>query len=196
MELKDLIGGDAFMKAINSDDPASIDAFMKALNSLDISGLVEEYNERNEGFLKMGAEELLSLDDNMLYSALVTRLLHEMDETPDDPLEALQGAKHDLLIADVFSMEMSDGGLHDFFEYHGRDYARYVLPMLRNIGADEHYRLFEGFAGRNGIDLENADSWKDLSEYPFSEYDEAFFETEVPFLDIIVKCCREHIGEF
>ena len=74
MELKDLIGGDAFMKAINSDDPASIDDFMKALNSLDISGLVEEYNERNEGFLKMGAEELLSLDDNMLYSALVSGL--------------------------------------------------------------------------------------------------------------------------
>ncbi len=118
-----------------------------------------------------------------LYSEILDKAYNEV--TQDDDLALLTHKEQIFFVLSIYEMEISNGGLCQFFVNSSRAYAGLIIDFLRELGALEHLKLYQDFVLNNNIDLENLDvfdideleEFKDKNDmYPFDEFDDSFYE--------------------
>lgn len=166
----------------------------------------KEDDKRRRQYLRMSQEELKALPDDALFDALTARTEAKLIKIGDpfDGVNSLSDAEKVFYIASYYEMEVNNGGLCQFFVNSSRKLAPQLLGCLREIGADEHAKLFETFVADNGIDVNELSSFavssyeeyeERCSSYPFDDFDNKFYELTA-ITDLLIPYVREHISEF
>ena len=133
---------------------------------------------------EMGKKNLLALEDEEFYEAMVCLC----DDTVYD-IKAPDLTKEQILAYSLymFEMEVTNGGLCQFFVNSSSDCAPFISEALEAIGATELRNLFEQFVNDNDIDVADLSSFKisDVKEYEaqtkrfdFDSFDERFYDDE------------------
>ena len=170
------------------------------------SRMKKQDDKRRRQYLKMPLEELNALPDDALFDALTARTEAMLIKAGGfiDGVDSLSNAEKVFYIASYYEMEVNNGGLCQFFVNSSRMLAPMLLDCLREIGADEHAKLFETFVADNGIDLNELSSFavdsyeeyeKRCESYPFDDFDDKFYELDA-ITDLLTSYAREHISEF
>ena len=157
-------------------------------------------------YLAMSSDELKSLSDDELFSAVLDRTESKVDkyENISDGVKSLSGVQRIFYVSSYYEMEVMNGGLCQFFVNSSREVAPELSECLDAIGADEHKKLFDSFIKDNNIDVHDLSSFiiDDVSKfeaqnnrYPFDEFDNAFYELK-PIQDLLIPYIKEHISEF
>ena len=170
------------------------------------SRMKKEDDKRRRQYLKLSQEELKALPEDALFDALTARTEAKLIKAGGfiDGIDSLSDAEKVFYIASYYEMEVNNGGLCQFFVNSSRMLAPRLLGCLREIGADEHAKLFETFVADNGIDVNGLSSFAVGSyeeyearceSYPFDDFDDKFYELDA-ITDLLTPYAREHISEF
>lgn len=149
--------------------------------------------------------ELEALPDDELLETVWERAEEQLAdyEEPEEGLRALNEPRRVVWVLRMLEMEVNNGGLCQFFVNSSRAAAPWVSGCMALVGAEEHRRLYDGFAADNHLDLTDLSSFavRRVSEYkkqcrrlPFDEYDERFYELE-PLETYLVPYIRAHLDE-
>ncbi|MBR1811258.1 MAG: DUF4375 domain-containing protein [Clostridia bacterium] len=174
-----------------------------------ISGIVKsakEEKKRQLRYIQMSAEDFAQLPENELFDAAYARTNAKLDrfENVRDGVRTLSKPQKVFFAASYYEMEVSNGGLCQFFVNSSRCIAPVLSECLQEIGADEHKALFDAFVSDNQIDVRDFSSFEidDLSaftaqteRYPFDEFDEAFYALP-PLTDYLTAYVQKHISAF
>ena len=167
---------------------------------------VKESKKNQKRYLATSSDELKSLSDDELFSAVLDRTESKVDKYENiiDGVKSLSGAQRIFYVSSYYEMEVMNGGLCQFFVNSSREVAPELSECLDAIGAYEHKKLFDSFIKDNNIDVHDLSSFiiNDVSEfeaqnnrYPFDEFDNAFFELK-PIQDQLIPYIKEHLSEF
>lgn len=148
---------------------------------------LKEQDAEFERFKSLSSEELSSLPENKLLSAVYARTEHIMNEFDDilDGYNSLNQFQKIYYAINYYDMEVQNGGLCQFFANSSRAVAPFISGCLETIGAFEHKKLYDDFVEQNRIDLTDLSSFdvEDMSEYqkqteryPFDVFDNAFYD--------------------
>lgn len=103
-----------------------------------------------------------------------------------------------------YEMEINNGGLCQFFVNSSRVVAPFLSEYLKNVGANEHKKLYDDFVSSNGIDLSDLSSFysptvedfvAQTKRYPFDDFDDAYMELE-PLETYLTKFAKDNISDF
>lgn len=169
--------------------------------------IIDEYEKLKEKSWNMSIEELMSLNDEDLSSALEARIDKEIEKDYEEPkkcLEILNEEKQVIYILKYFDEEVQNGGLCQFFVNSSRVLAPYISETLGSVGADKYRKLYNDFVDENNIDLTDLSSFiiedtkeyeKQYERYDFDKFDDAFYELceEEPLDNFIAKYARLNI---
>lgn len=119
------------------------------------SRMKKEDDKRRRRYFKLSQEELKALPDDALFDALTARAEAKLIKAGGfiDGIDSLSDAEKVFYIASYYEMEVNNGGLCQFFVNSSRMLAPRLPDCLREIGADEHAKLFETFVADNGMTL-------------------------------------------
>jgi len=167
---------------------------------------IKESMRREKEYLRMRTEELAALEKEQLYEAAEVRLEKRLNMFPDmySAFEQFSRPQRIFFVLDYFEMEVSNGGLCQFFVNSSRMVAPYVSEYLGQVGAWEHKLLYDEFITKHEIDVSDLESFRidGISEYeaqtkryPFDEFDDRFYDFP-PMEGYLVKLVSENIEEF
>ena len=166
---------------------------------------IDDFLRRQEEYLTMTKDELLSLPDEELVQAAFSRAECKVDEFEDiqEGILSLNDVQKVIHSAYLLEIEVNNGGLCQFFANSSRFSAPFVSHSLEVLGADKHMALFDGFIIKHGINVNDLSSFEseDVDEFveqydrfPFDEYDDTFYSLK-PIESYIAKYAREHIEQ-
>ena len=137
---------------------------LMVLSILLMSGCRFSLNDDISTQATSNAKEILAMEDNDMYDALMTRFM-------DADLNQKQ-----LTVATLinFESEMMGGGLCQFFTNDYPGYAQYVSNALKEIGATEMEAHYTTFITQNGIDVTQMDSFRIMGIFDYLEQYERF----------------------
>ncbi len=154
--------------------------------------------KRAKKLREMGAEELLKLNDDMFYDAMLCII---NDTIVDLQHETYTEEQINLYTLMSFETEVNNGGLCQFFVNSSRECAPYVSGALNEIDALEIKNLFDEFVLKNNIDLNDLfeihsiEEYNTLEEkYDFDGFDEKFYKDE-NFTSRILSYARKNINK-
>lgn len=167
---------------------------------------LKEQDAEFERFKSLSSEELSSLPENKLLSAVYARTEHIMNEFDDilDGYNSLNQFQKIYYAINYYDMEVQNGGLCQFFANSSRAVAPFISGCLETIGAFEHKKLYDDFVEQNRIDLTDLSSFdvEDMSEYqkqteryPFDVFDNAFYDLP-PLEGYLLEYVKQNISEF
>lgn len=130
---------------------------------------------------KKKKKDFKSFDE--VYTEILDKAYNEI--THDDDLDLLTHKEQLFFVLSIYEMEINNGGLCQFFVNSSRAYAGLVSGFLKELGAEEHLKLYQSFIDDNNIDFDNLDMFDmdDVEEfaeknelYPFDEFDDRFYK--------------------
>lgn len=147
----------------------------------------------------LSADEILSMEDDKMYDALIMRFL---DANPN----GLNQKQRTVAALITFDAEMMNGGLCQFFVNDDSGYAQYISEALEEVGATEMQEHYLRFITQNGIDVTQMDSFrtgsvsdyqKQLARFPYEAFDNTFDEIyqRENLGDLLVAYVRLHGNE-
>ena len=169
------------------------------LVSLLMSGCLFPSDNGGSANTALYAEEILTMNDNDLYSVLVTNFMGI------DP-STLNQKQQTVAALVTFDAEMMNGGLCQFFVNDHVGCAQYVGEALGEVGARSLQTHYTSFIDQNAIDLTKMDSFRILSiqgyqkqyeRFPYEAFDTAFseiYQTE-NLGDLLLSYVRLHSDE-
>ena len=143
-----------------------------------MSGCVFSFNDDLTNDATQNADEILTMEDNEMYDALITRF---MDAEP----KALNQKQLTVAALITFDAEMMNGGLCQFFANDYSGYAQYISDALGEVGAIEMQEHYSSFVTQNEIDVTQMDSFRIVSvqdyltqhaRFPYQSFDNTFSE--------------------
>ena len=143
-----------------------------------MSGCVFSSNDDLSNDATQNADEILTMEDNEMYDALITRF---MGAEPN----ALNQKQLTVAALITFDAEMMNGGLCQFFANDYSGYAQYISDALREVGAIEMQEHYSSFVTQNKIDVTQMDSFRIVSiqdylkqyeRFPYESFDNTFSE--------------------
>ena len=164
--------------------------------------------------MKNNYEELLEMQDYEMIPAICEGILVEIrNARSEEELKKIPEVKFYLFAANIFDMEMQNGGLCQFLINAGNIHGSMIEEALRVFGAEEHLRLVSEFCSQNGLDLCNlrkliparmepygmTDFYLRLiNEYPFDEFERMYYklESDCPLQSILATYVRKNISLF
>ena len=163
------------------------------------------YIFRSSRYMNMSCNELAKLKDKQLYKAALTRIEYKVNNFEDlsDGFHSLNDTEKIIYAIDYYIIEMSNGGLCQFFVNSSRIVAPYISEYLGIIGADEHKKQFDHFVAENNInlsdlsafDVSNHSHYIDISQrYPFDQFDDTF--SEAILKKLLIDYMKAHIEDF
>ena len=168
---------------------------------------IEAIKEREARYPAMTTDELAALDDEELFEAVNVRTENKVDnfEELTDGFNALNTSQKVFYALKWLEMEVTNGGLCQFFVNSSREAAPYVSECLAAVGAEKHRALFDEFVQNNAIDLSDLSSFmifwskrsyiKQTKRYDFDAFDNQYYE--LPALqELITAYIRANIAEF
>ncbi|MBR6558876.1 MAG: DUF4375 domain-containing protein [Clostridia bacterium] len=167
---------------------------------------IEESKEKEILYLSMSSEDMVSLSDDELFEAVLSRTEHKVDSFDEWEygVNSLNNSQKIFYSINWLEAEVNNGGLCQFFVNSSRIVAPYVSEYMSIIGANNHKNLFDKFIADNNIDLYNLSSFdvddadeyvKQTERYPFDDYDEAFYGMD-PLEVYLKKFARDHLEDF
>ena len=126
----------------------------------------------------LNADEILAMEDNNMYDALILRF---MDAEPN----TLNPKQMTVAALITFDAEMMNGGLCQFFANDYNGYAQCISEALGEIGAIEMQKHYSAFVNQNEIDVTQMDSFRIVSipdylkqyeRFPYESFDNTFSE--------------------
>lgn len=148
------------------------------LAALLISGCAFSANDDLSNYTTLNADSMLTMEDNDMYDALITRFMGA------DPSTLNQNQRTVAALA-TFEAEMMNGGLCQFFANDHNGYAQYVIDALGEVGAFEMQTHYASFLAQNQIDVTQMDSFriasiqdylKQFARFPYEAFDTRFYE--------------------
>ena len=166
----------------------------------------KEQAQRDATYLQMSTEELATLPDEEMFSAVWIRTENIVSSKEDllEGFNSLNDEQRVFYAVNYLEMEVNNGGLCQFFVNSSRMVAPIVSEYMGIIGAIEHKKLYDAFIEKHQIntnDLSSFDSdtievfQSQYERYPFDEYDDAFYELE-PLQNHLVSYVKKHIEKF
>ncbi|MBR5490023.1 MAG: DUF4375 domain-containing protein [Oscillospiraceae bacterium] len=166
----------------------------------------KEQAQRDAVYLQMSTEELATLPDDELFSAVWIRTENIVSSKEDllEGFNSLNDEQRVFYAVNYLEMEVNNGGLCQFFVNSSRMVAPIVSEYMGIIGAIEHKKLYNAFIEKHQINTNDLSSFdSDTIEvfqsqyecYPFDEYDDAFYELE-PLQNHLVSYVKKHIEKF
>ena len=166
----------------------------------------KEQAQRDAAYLQMSTEELSTLPDDEMFSAVWIRTENIVSSKEDllEGFNSLNDEQRVFYAVNYLEMEVNNGGLCQFFVNSSRMVAPIVSEYMGIIGAIEHKKLYNAFIEKHQIntnDLSSFDSdtievfQSQYERYPFDEYDDAFYEWE-PLQNHLVSYVKKHIDKF
>ena len=140
---------------------------LMALSILLMSGCRFPFNDDISTQATSNANEILAMEDNDMYDALMTRFM-------DADLNTLNQKQLTVATLINFESEMMGGGLCQFFTNDYPGYAQYVSNDLKEIGATEMQAHYTRFITQNGIDVTQMDSFRIIGIFDYLEQYERF----------------------
>ena len=148
------------------------------LAALLMSGCMFSFNDDLSNYTTLNADEILAMEDNDMYDALITRF---MDAEPN----TLNQKQLTVAALITFDAEMMNGGLCQFFANDYNGYAQYISDTLGEVGAIEMQKHYSAFVNQNEIDVTQMDSFRIVSiqdylkqyeRFPYESFDTIFSE--------------------
>lgn len=166
----------------------------------------KEQAQRDAAYLQMSTEELATLPDDEMFSAVWIRTENIVSSKEDllEGFNSLNDQQRVFYAVNYLEMEVNNGGLCQFFVNSSRMVAPIVSEYMGIIGAIEHKKLYNAFIEKHQIntnDLSLFDSdtievfQSQYERYPFDEYDDAFYELE-PLQNHLISYVKKHIEKF
>ena len=166
----------------------------------------KEQAQRDAAYLQMSTEELATLPDDEMFSAVWIRTENIVSSKEDllEGFNSLNDEQRVFYAVNYLEMEVNNGGLCQFFVNSSRMVAPIVSEYMGIIGAIEHKKLYNAFIEKHQIntnDLSSFDSdtievfQSQYERYPFDEYDDAFYELE-PLQNHLISYVKKHIEKF
>ena len=108
---------------------------------------IDDFLRRQEEYLTMTKDELLSLPDEELVQAAFSRAECKVDEFEDiqEGILSLNDVQKVIHSAYLLEIEVNNGGLCQFFANSSRFSAPFGSHRLEVGGADKHRALLDGF---------------------------------------------------
>ncbi len=154
--------------------------------------------KRAKKLREMGAEELLKLNDDMFYDAMLCII---NDTIVDLKHETYTDEQITLYTLMNFEAEVNNGGLCQFLVNSSRECAPYVSDALNEIGAAEIKELFDEFVAKNSINLNDLCEVSSIEEYTsfeeqydFDSFDVKFYEDD-NFTAQVLNYAKENINK-
>ena len=169
------------------------------LTALLMSGCMFSFNDDLSNYTTLNTNEILTMEDNDVYDALITRF---MDAEPN----TLNQKQLTVAALITFDSEMMNGGLCQFFVNDYSGYAQYVGDALGKVGALEMQEHYSSFVSQNEIDVEQMHSFrivgiqdyaKQYERFPYEAFDNTFSEIyqRENVSDILLSYVRLHRDE-
>ena len=120
-------------------------------------------------------------DFDALYDYLIDVTEGPFDENFGDLPEMIRN----LHVVAIFTMEIMNGGLCQFFVNNGEEYASLVSDALIAVGLDKVAAMYNAFLSDSGISMSDMESFEidgidefeeQTERYPFDDFDDAFYE--------------------
>jgi hypothetical protein len=164
-----------------------------------LTGCVFPFHSYVSYYDTLTASEILTMDDDDLYQALIMVYL-------DSDPEVLRHEQRMAATLINFDAEMMNGGLCQFFVNDHTVFAQYVVDALNEVGAVEMQSHYTSFISQNGIDVTDRASFrigsqKDYEEcyarFPYDAFDQTFSEIyqEENLRDLLISYVRLHSDE-
>ncbi len=154
--------------------------------------------KRAKKLREMGAEELLKLNDDMFYDAMLCIINDTIVDLKHDTYTDEQITLYTLM---NFEAEVNNGGLCQFFVNSSRECAPYVIDALKKVAANEINELFYEFVAKNNINLNDLFEVSSIEEYTtleqqydFDSFDDKFYEYD-NFTCQVLNYARENINK-
>ncbi len=171
--------------------------------------LIERINTAlllDKKYIKMSTAELSQLSDDELITALWTRTENIVSSKTDlsEGFLSLNEEQRIFYAVNYLDLEVSNGGLCQFFVNPSRIFAPKVSEYMRIIGATEHKNLYDTFVSKHQINLYDLSSFdcetvevfkSQYERYPFDEYDDKFCEIE-PLQSYLISFTKKYIEKF
>ena len=151
-------------------------------------------------YRKMGANELLRLDEEDFYDAVDCLTSDAVEYDINNPdINPEQRWVYSLI---SFEREVNNGGLCQFFVNSSGACAPFISEALEQVGALHIKDVYESFLTDNNIDpgdlsffqLESIDDYSDREEaFDFDQFDDFFYENGEDFHDRMIAYARDHI---
>ena len=166
----------------------------------------KEQAQRDAAYLQMSTEELATLPDDEMFSAVWIRTENIVSSKEDllEGFNSLNDQQRVFYAVNYLEMEVNNGGLCQFFVNSSRMVAPIVSEYMGIIGAIEHKKLYNAFIEKlqintNDLSLFDSDTIEvfqsQYERYPFDEYDDAFYELE-PLQNHLISYVKKHIEKF
>ena len=148
------------------------------LSALLMSGCRFSFSDDLSNYITLSANEILTMEDNDVYDALITRF---MDAEPN----TLNQKQLTVAALITFDAEMMNGGLCQFFVNDYNGYAQYIRDALGEVGAVEMQKHYSTFVNQNEIDVTKMNSFRIVSiqdylkqyeRFPYESFDTTFSE--------------------
>lgn len=164
-----------------------------------MSGCMALSNEGITNCTMPNADEVLAMEDNDMYDALIMRF---MGAEPN----ILNQKQLTVAALITFDAEMMNGGLCQFFANDYNGYAQYISDALGAVGAIEMQKHYLAFISQNEIDVTQMDSFRIVSiqdylkqyqRFPYEPFDATFLEIyqKENLGDILLAYVRLHGDE-
>ncbi|MBE6565248.1 MAG: DUF4375 domain-containing protein [Ruminococcaceae bacterium] len=143
-----------------------------------MSGCMVSSNDGITNDTAPNTDEILAMEDNDMYDALITRF---MDAEPN----TLNQKQLTVAALITFDAEMMNGGLCQFFVNDYNGYAQYIRDALGEVGAVEMQKHYSTFVNQNEIDVTKMNSFRIVSiqdylkqyeRFPYESFDTTFSE--------------------
>ena len=169
------------------------------LIALLMSGCMTPSNDYITNDTILNADEILAMEDNNMYDALILRF---MDAEPN----TLNPKQMTVAALITFDAEMMNGGLCQFFANDYNGYAQCISEALGEIGAIEMQKHYSAFVNQNEIDVTQMDSFhiasipdylKQYERFPYEAFDITFSEIykKENLGDLLLAYVRLHANE-
>ena len=165
-----------------------------------IFSAMADMDKRNAAYAAMTTEELCTLSDDELVSAVLYRTDRHLDTllgkkkkgSPAEWAELLTDARRVAFILSYFESDVQTGGLEYFLKRNG-GLAPSVSFCLNTIGAAEHQALYDGWISAHGLGL----TYSEFLEYQdeLSAFDQAYRQLP-PMEAAFAPYLRDHLAEF
>ncbi len=148
----------------------------------------------------MGKEQILSLDDEQFFEAINCVCEDAVFDINEPGIAKEQKLLYSLI---WFELEVSNGGLCQFFVNSSRECAPFISEALNEIGATDLKKLYDSFIEDNNINVNDLSSFilNDIEEYEkqterfdFDSFDDKFYENDCLHQQII-DYARKNIEE-
>lgn len=171
-----------------------------------VIGVVVLFAVNNSRNIIMSSDQLCRLPDDRLMIAIMDRIDKRFDRWNQSDYKNFSEVELAVYASANYNIEITNGGLCQYFVNSSRYTAPYLSDALKEIGALETEKDFTQFVLDNEIDLNDLSEFKINTDenfmqkhamYPFEEFDNLYAENyTIENLDeLIADYIREHITE-